>query len=80
MKKISDEYFNEHRLYGRLTKERALGIPLARNLLWTIVRRRFDKLPNNCQMLENNKVEADTRKNRNPTRNDPARLPLLLNA
>ena len=43
--------------------DRPSGIPFARNLPWAIVRGRFDKLPNNCQMLENNKVGADTRKN-----------------
>lgn len=58
--------FNEHRLYGWLTKDRPSGIPFARNLPWTIVRGRFDKLPNNCQMLENNKVDADTGKKLSP--------------
>lgn len=30
------------------------------------MRGRFDKLPNNCQMLENNKVDADTGKKLSP--------------
>lgn len=55
--------------------ERPSGIPFARNSPWAIVRGRFDKLPNNCQMLENNKVGADTRKNRaRDSVNEPARL------
>lgn len=54
----------EHRLHGRLTKDRPLGISFARNSLWTIVCGRFDKLPNNCQMLENDKVETTRRKSR----------------
>ena len=55
--------------------DRPSGIPFARNSPWAIVRGRFDKLPNNCQMLENNKVGADTRKNRaRDSVNEPARL------
>lgn len=40
--------------------------PLHETCRWTIVRGRFDKLPNNCQMLENNKVDADTSKKLGP--------------
>lgn len=59
-KHLANEYFADTVLRERLTKgERARPRSFSHR---AIVCRRFDKLPNNCQMLENDEVERTASK------------------
>lgn len=64
-KDLANEYFADTVLRAPLTKEKSRPQSLSHR---AIVCGRFDKLPNNCQMLENDEVERKTLEQRKHVR------------